>query len=114
MIVNTSSVAAFEGQIGQAAYAASKGGVASLTLPAARELARFGIRVVAIAPGVFDTAMMAGTAGALRKSLAEQIPFPQRIWRPPTMAQLVQSVIENPYLNGTVIRLDGAVRMGPK
>ena len=114
VVINTSSVAAFDGQIGQAAYAASKGGVASLTLPAARELARFGIRVIAIAPGIFDTAMMAGTNESLRQSLAEQIPFPPRFGRPEEFAQLVQSVIENPYLNGTVIRLDGAVRMGPK
>jgi NAD(P)-dependent dehydrogenase (short-subunit alcohol dehydrogenase family) len=114
VVINTSSVAAFDGQIGQAAYAASKGGVAGLTLPAARELARFGIRVVAIAPGIFDTAMMAGTNESLRQSLAEQIPFPPRFGRPEEFAQLVQSVIENPYLNGTVIRLDGAVRMGPK
>ena len=114
IVINTSSVATFDGQIGQSAYAASKGGVASLTLPAARELARFGIRVLAIAPGIFDTAMMAGTNESLRQSLAEQIPFPARFGRPEEFAQLVQSVIENPYLNGTVIRLDGAVRMGPK
>jgi NAD(P)-dependent dehydrogenase (short-subunit alcohol dehydrogenase family) len=114
VIVNTSSVAAFEGQIGQAAYAASKGGVASLTLPAARELARFGIRVVSIAPGVFDTAMMAGTTDEIRTSLAEQIPFPPRLGRPEEFSQMVQSVIENPYLNGSVIRLDGGVRMQPK
>ncbi len=114
IVINTSSVATFDGQIGQSAYAASKGGVASLTLPAARELARFGIRVLAVAPGIFDTAMMAGTNESLRQSLAEQIPFPARFGRPEEFAQLVQSVIENPYLNGTVIRLDGAVRMGPK
>jgi NAD(P)-dependent dehydrogenase (short-subunit alcohol dehydrogenase family) len=114
VIINTSSVAAFEGQIGQAAYAASKGGVASLTLPAARELARFGIRVMAIAPGVFETAMMAATPEELRKSLADQIPFPQRLGKAEEFAQLVQSIIENPYLNGTVIRLDAGVRMQPK
>jgi NAD(P)-dependent dehydrogenase (short-subunit alcohol dehydrogenase family) len=114
IIINTSSVAAFEGQIGQAAYAASKGGVASLTLPAARELARFGIRVVAIAPGIFDTAMMADADQSVRQSLASQIPFPARFGESDEFAQLVQSVIENRYLNGTVIRLDGAVRMGPK
>jgi NAD(P)-dependent dehydrogenase (short-subunit alcohol dehydrogenase family) len=114
VIINTSSVAAFEGQIGQAAYAASKGGVASLTLPAARELARFGIRVMAIAPGVFDTAMMAATPEELRKSLTDQIPFPPRFGKPEEFAQLVQSIIENTYLNGTVIRLDAAVRMEPK
>jgi NAD(P)-dependent dehydrogenase (short-subunit alcohol dehydrogenase family) len=114
VIVNTSSVAAFEGQIGQAAYAASKGGVASLTLPAARELARFGIRVMAIAPGVFQTAMMAATPEELRKSLADQIPFPQRLGKSEEFAQLVQSIIENPYINGTVVRLDAAVRMSSK
>lgn len=111
VIINTSSVAALEGQIGQAAYAASKGGVASLTLPAARELARFGIRVMAIAPGTFDTDMMAGTTDEVRQSLAAQIPFPQRLGRPDEFALLVQSVVENPYLNGTLIRLDGALRM---
>jgi NAD(P)-dependent dehydrogenase (short-subunit alcohol dehydrogenase family) len=114
VIINTSSVAAFDGQLGQAAYSASKGGVASLTLPAARELARFGVRVVAIAPGVFDTAMMAGTNDELRESLAAQIPFPPRFGKPEEFAQLVQAVIENPYINGEVIRLDGALRMGAK
>lgn len=114
VIVNTSSVAAFDGQIGQAAYSASKGGVASLTLPAARELSRFGIRVVAIAPGIFDTAMMAGTTEELRQSLGSQIPFPPRLGKPEEFAQLVQSIAENSYLNGEVIRLDGAVRMQPK
>jgi len=111
VIVNTASVAAFEGQVGQAAYAASKGGVASLTLPAARELARFGIRVVAIAPGVFETAMMSGASDELRQSLTDQIPFPSRWGQPAEFAQLVQSIIENPYLNGTIIRFDGALRM---
>ncbi|HTQ38621.1 MAG TPA: SDR family NAD(P)-dependent oxidoreductase [Pirellulales bacterium] len=111
IIVNTSSVAAFDGQIGQAAYAASKGGVASLTLPAARELARFGIRVMAVAPGVFETAMMGAATEELRKSLSEQIPFPPRFGKPEEFAQLVQSIIENTYLNGAVIRLDGAMRM---
>jgi NAD(P)-dependent dehydrogenase (short-subunit alcohol dehydrogenase family) len=114
VIINTSSVAAFEGQIGQAAYAASKGGVASLTLPAARELARFGIRVMAIAPGIFETAMMAATTDELRQSLTEQIPFPPRFGKPEEFTQLVQSIIENVYLNGTVIRLDAAVRMQAK
>jgi NAD(P)-dependent dehydrogenase (short-subunit alcohol dehydrogenase family) len=114
VIISTSSVAAFEGQIGQAAYAASKGGVASLTLPAARELSRFGIRVMAIAPGVFETAMMAATTEELRQSLAEQIPFPSRMGKPEEFAQLVQSIIENIYLNGSVIRLDAGVRMQPK
>jgi NAD(P)-dependent dehydrogenase (short-subunit alcohol dehydrogenase family) len=114
VIVNTASIAAFEGQVGQTAYAASKGGVASLTLPAARELARFGIRVVAIAPGVFETAMMAGATDELRQSLNDQIPFPSRWGQPSEFAQLVQSIIENPYINGTIIRLDGGLRMPMK
>jgi NAD(P)-dependent dehydrogenase (short-subunit alcohol dehydrogenase family) len=114
IIINTASVAAFEGQIGQAAYAASKGGVASLTLPAARELARFGIRVVAVAPGVFETAMMEAAPGAVRDSLAEETVFPARFGRAAEFAQLVQQIIENPMLNGCVIRLDGAMRMGAK
>ena len=114
VIVNTSSVAAYDGQIGQAAYAASKGAVASLTLPAARELARFGIRVVAIAPGVFDTSMMAETTEDQRESLVQQIPFPARFGRAAEFAQMVQAIIENTYINGTVVRLDGAVRMGAK
>jgi NAD(P)-dependent dehydrogenase (short-subunit alcohol dehydrogenase family) len=111
IIVNTASVAAFEGQIGQAAYAASKGGVASLTLPAARELARFGIRVVTIAPGVFETAMIQAAPDSVRKSLADQAAFPARFGRAAEFAQLVQQIIENPMLNGCVIRLDGAMRM---
>jgi NAD(P)-dependent dehydrogenase (short-subunit alcohol dehydrogenase family) len=114
VIINTSSVAAFEGQIGQAAYAASKGGVASLTLPAARELARFGIRVMAIAPGIFETAMMQAATDAVRHSLAEQASFPPRFGHPDEFAQLVQQIIENPMLNGSVVRLDGAVRMAAK
>jgi NAD(P)-dependent dehydrogenase (short-subunit alcohol dehydrogenase family) len=114
VIINTSSVAAFEGQIGQAAYAASKGGVASLTLPAARELARFGIRVMAIAPGMFETAMMAAAPDQVRSSLIDQIPFPSRPGRPKEFASLVREIIENPFLNGSVIRLDGALRMGAK
>jgi NAD(P)-dependent dehydrogenase (short-subunit alcohol dehydrogenase family) len=114
VIVNTASVAAFDGQVGQAAYAASKGGVASLTLPAARELAKQGIRVVAIAPGIFDTPMMSSLPEAVRKSLAEQVPFPPRLGRPEEFAALVRQVIENPMLNGTVIRLDGALRMGAR
>jgi NAD(P)-dependent dehydrogenase (short-subunit alcohol dehydrogenase family) len=114
VIVNTSSVAAFEGQIGQAAYAASKGGVAALTLPAARELARFGIRVVTIAPGVFDTAMMSAASDEVRQSLIEQIPFPPRPGRPEEFARLVREIIENPFVNGAVIRLDGGLRMGPR
>jgi NAD(P)-dependent dehydrogenase (short-subunit alcohol dehydrogenase family) len=114
VVISTASVAAFEGQIGQAAYAASKGGVASLTLPAARELAKFGIRVVAIAPGVFETAMMQAAPEAVRQSLAEQAAFPPRFGRPEEFAQLVEQIIENPMLNGCVIRLDGGLRMGAK
>lgn len=114
VIVNTVSVSAYEGQIGQAAYAASKGGVAALTLPAARELSRFGIRVVGIAPGVFETAMMSAAPEVVRESLAEQSVFPPRFGRPDEFAQLVQQIIENPMLNGTVIRLDGALRMQAK
>lgn len=114
VIINTSSVAAFEGQIGQAAYAASKGGVASLTLPAARELARHGIRVVAIAPGIFDTPMLAGLPEPVRTSLGQQTPFPPRLGRPEEFAALAQHIVENEMLNGTVIRLDGAIRMAAK
>jgi NAD(P)-dependent dehydrogenase (short-subunit alcohol dehydrogenase family) len=114
VIVNTASVAAFEGQIGQAAYAASKGGVVSLTLPLAREFARYGIRVMAIAPGIFDTPMMAGLPEAARESVAEQIPFPSRLGKPEEYAALVRHIIENEMLNGEVIRLDGAIRMAAK
>lgn len=114
VIVTTSSVAAFEGQIGQAAYAAAKGGVAALTLPAARELARFGIRVVSIAPGVFETNMMSAAPEPVRDSLAGQVPFPPRFGRPSEFAQLAQQAFENSMLNGCVLRLDGALRMGPK
>ncbi len=114
VIVMTSSVAAEEGQIGQAAYSASKGGVASMTLPLARDLSRYGIRVVSIAPGVFETPMMASAPEAVRKSLAEQIPFPQRLGQPDEFAALVQHAFENVMLNGTVLRIDGAMRMGPR
>jgi NAD(P)-dependent dehydrogenase (short-subunit alcohol dehydrogenase family) len=114
VIINTSSVAAFDGQIGQAAYSASKGGVASMTLPAARELARYGIRVVAIAPGIFDTPLMAGLPDQAKRSLGEQVPFPSRLGQPAEFAFLVKHVIENIMLNGEVIRLDGALRMAPK
>ncbi|MFS8640141.1 MAG: 3-hydroxyacyl-CoA dehydrogenase [Symbiobacteriaceae bacterium] len=114
VIVNTASVAAFDGQIGQPAYSASKGGVAAMTLPVARELARYGIRVVAIAPGIFDTPMMAGLPEPARKSLEQQVPFPSRLGRPREYALLVRHIIENPMLNGEVIRLDGALRMGPR
>jgi NAD(P)-dependent dehydrogenase (short-subunit alcohol dehydrogenase family) len=113
VIVNTASVAAYDGQIGQAAYAASKGGVVSLTLPVARELADSGIRVVAIAPGIFDTPMMAALPEKARESLSEQTPFPPRLGRPEEYAALVQHIIENAMLNGEVIRLDGAIRMAP-
>ncbi|MEF3274872.1 MAG: SDR family NAD(P)-dependent oxidoreductase [Chloroflexus sp.] len=114
VIVNTASIAAFDGQIGQVAYAAAKGGVVSMGLPAARELARFGIRVMTIAPGIFDTAMMASLPAAARESLGAQVPFPPRLGRPEEYAALVQHIIENPMLNGEVIRLDGAIRMAPK
>ena len=110
----TASVAAFEGQIGQAAYAASKGGVASLTLPAARELARVGVRVVSIAPGIFDTPLLAGLPEPARQSLAQQVPFPPRLGRPDEFAALVRHVVENEMINGAVLRLDGAIRMAPK
>lgn len=114
VIVNTASVAAFDGQIGQAAYAASKGGVAALTLPAARELAHHGIRVVTIAPGVFATPMVAAFPPEVQRSLAESVPFPQRLGRPEEYAELVRHILENRMLNGEVIRLDGALRMGPR
>jgi NAD(P)-dependent dehydrogenase (short-subunit alcohol dehydrogenase family) len=114
VIVNTASVAAFDGQIGQTAYAASKAGVAGMTLPMARDLSKLGIRVVSIAPGIFETPMMAGMPDDLRKSLEAQVPFPSRLGRPPEYAALVRHIIENTMLNGEVIRLDGAIRMGPK
>lgn len=114
VIINTASVAAFDGQIGQAAYAASKGGIAAMTLPIARELARFGIRVMAIAPGVFETPMMAGMPEQVRESLAESVPFPPRLGRPAEFAALVRHIVENTMLNGEVIRLDGAIRMGAR
>lgn len=114
VIVNTASVAAFDGQIGQAAYAASKGGVASMTLPLAREFARSGIRVATIAPGLFDTPMMAGLPEEARKSLGNQVPFPSRLGRPEEYAALVRHIVENDMLNGEVIRLDGAIRMAPR
>ncbi len=114
VIVNTASVAAFEGQIGQAAYAASKGGVVSLTLPLTRELASYGIRVVAIAPGIFDTPMMAGLPEEARESLGNQVPFPSRLGKPEEYAALVRHIIENEMLNGEVIRLDGSIRMAPR
>jgi NAD(P)-dependent dehydrogenase (short-subunit alcohol dehydrogenase family) len=114
VIVTTASVAAFDGQIGQAAYAASKGGIVALTLPVARELARIGVRVMTIAPGTFDTPLMSGLPEAARQSLAQQVPFPSRLGRPPEYAALVRHIFENEMLNGEVIRLDGAIRMAPK
>jgi NAD(P)-dependent dehydrogenase (short-subunit alcohol dehydrogenase family) len=114
VIVNTASVAAFDGQIGQAAYAASKGGIAAMTLPIARELARFGIRVMSIAPGVFETPMMAGMPEQVREGLASSVPFPPRLGRPAEFAALVRHIVENTMLNGEVIRLDGAIRMGAR
>ena len=114
VIVTTASVAAFDGQIGQAAYSASKGGIVGMTLPIARELARFGIRVMTIAPGTFDTPLLAGLPEAARVSLAEQVPFPPRLGRPDEYAALVRHIFENEMLNGEVIRLDGAIRMAPK
>lgn len=113
VIVTTASVAAWEGQVGQAAYAASKGGVAALTLPAARELASSLVRVVGIAPGVFETPMVAGFTPEVREALAAQVPHPARLGQPRDFAALVRHVVENSYLNGTVLRLDGAIRMGP-
>ena len=114
VIVCTASVAAFDGQIGQAAYATSKGGVVSLTLPVAREFARHQIRVVSIAPGIFDTPMLAGLPEAARESLGKQNPFPSRLGRPAEYAALARHIVENQMLNGEVIRLDGALRMAPK
>jgi NAD(P)-dependent dehydrogenase (short-subunit alcohol dehydrogenase family) len=114
VIVGTASVAAFEGQIGQAAYAASKGGIAALTLPAARELARYGIRVVTIAPGIFETPMLHGLPESVQQALGESVPFPRRLGRPAEYAALVRHILENPMLNGEVIRLDGALRMAPQ
>jgi 3-hydroxyacyl-CoA dehydrogenase/3-hydroxy-2-methylbutyryl-CoA dehydrogenase len=112
--VNTASAAAFDGQIGQVAYAASKGGVVSMTLPAARDLASRGIRVVTIAPGLFDTPLLAALPEEKRAELGKQVPFPPRLGQPVEFAQLVASIVENPMLNGEVIRLDGALRMPPR
>jgi NAD(P)-dependent dehydrogenase (short-subunit alcohol dehydrogenase family) len=114
VIVNTASVAAFDGQIGQAAYSASKGGIVAMTLPIAREFARMGVRVMTIAPGTFDTPLLAGLPEAARQSLAQQVPFPSRLGRPEEYAALVRHIFENEMLNGEVIRLDGAIRMAPK
>jgi NAD(P)-dependent dehydrogenase (short-subunit alcohol dehydrogenase family) len=114
VIIHTSSVAAFEGQIGQVAYSATKAGIAGMTLPIARELAKFGIRCVAIAPGIFMTPMLASLPAEVQQSLALQIPFPARLGKPAEFAQLVQSIVEIPTLNGETIRLDGAIRMQPR
>jgi NAD(P)-dependent dehydrogenase (short-subunit alcohol dehydrogenase family) len=114
VIIHTSSVAAFEGQIGQAAYAATKAAVAGMTLPIARELAMFGIRVCSLAPGIFSTPMLAGMPQEIQDSLGKQVPFPPRLGRPEEFAALVQTIFEVPYLNGETIRLDGAIRMQPK
>ena len=114
VIVNTASIAAFDGQIGQPAYAASKGGIVALTLPVAREFASLGIRVVTVAPGIFDTPLLAGLPEPARVSLGQQVPFPSRLGRPAEYAALVRHIIENEMLNGEVIRLDGALRMAPR
>jgi NAD(P)-dependent dehydrogenase (short-subunit alcohol dehydrogenase family) len=114
IIVSTASIAAFEGQIGQAAYAASKGGIAALTLPAARELARFGIRVLAVAPGLFRTPLLGQLPPEVQETLGGSIPFPARLGNPDEFADLVLAMVRNPYLNGEVIRLDGALRMPPR
>ena len=114
VIVNTASVAAYDGQIGQAAYAASKGGVVGMTLPIARDLSRNGIRVCTIAPGIFETPMLLGLPKDAQDSLGRQVPFPSRLGRPAEYAQLARAIIENEMLNGETIRLDGAIRMAPK
>ncbi|GGD76556.1 3-hydroxyacyl-CoA dehydrogenase [Emticicia aquatilis] len=114
IIINTASVAAFDGQIGQAAYSASKGGIVAMTLPIAREFARMGIRVMAIAPGIFETPLLASLPQEAQDSLGKQVPFPPRLGRPAEFANLVKHIIENTMLNGEVIRLDGAIRMGAK
>jgi NAD(P)-dependent dehydrogenase (short-subunit alcohol dehydrogenase family) len=114
IIINTASVAAFDGQIGQAAYSASKGGIVAMTLPIARELARMGIRVMSIAPGIFETPLLASMPDDIRESLGKQVPFPPRLGQPAEYANLVKHIIENQMLNGEVIRLDGAIRMGAK
>ena len=114
VIINTASVAAYDGQIGQAAYAASKAGIVGLTLPMARDLARDGIRVMTIAPGIFETPMLMGMPEEVRAALGASVPFPQRLGRPDEYAQLVETIVRNPMLNGETIRLDGAIRMPPK
>ena len=114
VIVNTASAAAFDGQIGQVAYSASKGGIVGMTLPAARDLSRYGIRVVAVAPGIFETPMLMGLPEAVRESLGKTVPYPPRLGRPAEYASLVEQIIGNVMLNGEVIRLDGALRMAPR
>ena len=114
VIINTASVAAYDGQIGQAAYSASKGGIVGMTLPIARDLSRNGIRVCTIAPGIFETPMMQGLPKEAQESLGKQVPFPSRLGRPAEYAQLARAIIENEMLNGETIRLDGAIRMAPK
>jgi NAD(P)-dependent dehydrogenase (short-subunit alcohol dehydrogenase family) len=114
VIVSTASVAAYEGQVGQAAYASSKGGVAALTIPAARELAQFGIRVMAVAPGIFGTPMLRALPQEAQDSLGASVPFPKRLGEPREFAALVMHCIHNGYLNGEVIRLDGALRLAPR
>ncbi len=114
VIINTASVAAFDGQIGQAAYSASKGGIVGMTLPIARDLASYGIRVMTIAPGLFDTPLLAGLPEAAKQSLGQQVPFPPRLGQPSEYAALAKHIIENYMLNGEVVRLDGAIRMQPK
>lgn len=114
IIINTSSVAAFDGQIGQAAYSASKAGIVGMTLPIARELADFGIRVMTIAPGLFDTPLLGQATEEIRTALGKQIPFPPRLGKPNEFALLTKGIIENPMMNGETIRLDGAIRMAPR
>jgi NAD(P)-dependent dehydrogenase (short-subunit alcohol dehydrogenase family) len=112
--INTASIAAYDGQIGQIAYSASKGGIVGMTLPAARDLAQYQIRVCAIAPGIFDTPLLGGLSDEIRESLAAAIPHPSRLGRPDEYAALAAHIVENPMLNGEVIRLDGALRMAPR
>ncbi len=114
VVINTASVAAFDGQIGQAAYSASKGGIVGMTLPIARDLAKSGVRVMTIAPGLFDTPLLAALPEEAKQSLGQQVPFPPRLGQPAEYAHLAQTIIENPMMNGETIRLDGAIRMAPK
>jgi len=114
VIINTASIAAYDGQVGQAAYSSSKGGILGLTLPAARDLAQYGIRVITIAPGIVETPMMATVSDEFRAALAAKVPFPQRLGRPEEYAQLALAIIDQDYLNGEVIRMDGALRMAPR